>query len=350
MLRPSFTLAACLLCGCARQDNPSVRNYEQWLQKRFNSPRYSVGTPRADEEVVFETDFRSQPDKGLSRVRLKSTPGAASYVYGNQTRSLIQPVFADRLAAVSIPAGRWTYIDTSGQFLVPALFRYANPFVDGVATAQLAELGTWVLLSKSGSIIELDPSIAAIQPFSAGYAAFSTLDRRTGYIDRSGNVVIPAAYEAARPFCRDGTAVVRKQKKWGIINAKGGFLAEPQYDDVRCFAEDLAAAKKGSWGFIDRKGAYTIEPRFASVEDFSDGLAAFKTAAGAYGVIDRNGSVVVQPNYSWLYPFQFGIAKAGTRKTNWMIYPLSFVVPADPHYTKWSYINRRGVVVAEGQE
>jgi hypothetical protein len=40
------------------------------------------------------------------------------------------------------------------------------------------------------------------------------------------------------------------------------------------------------------------------------------------------------------------IAKVGTTRTNWLIYPFSFFVPAAPHYTEWTYIDMRGNIVA----
>ena len=348
-------LTAVLMAGCAPHDSPAVRKYETWLQARWNLPKYAVGTPRASDDIVFITDLRSHPDDGLSKVQLKTSPDRVYYVYANQTNRLITPVFFDALAAVAIPTGRWTYIDSSGRFAYPPLFRYANPFVDGAATAQLAELGTWVLLrktalGKAGSIKELDPSIASIQTFSAGRAVFTTFDGLSGYLDRKGALVIPASFNSARAFCPDGSAAVRTGKKWGLVDLDGVLIARPEYDDIRCFSEDLAAAKKGAWGFLDKKGNFAIAPRFASVEDFSEGFASFKSNSGAYGFIDRSGSIVVPAKYSWVYPFQFGIAKAGTRHTDWLIYPLSFIVPADPHYTSWTYVDKQGTVVASGGE
>lgn len=343
---------ACLIAGCAPHDRDtvSVRKYETWLQARWNTPKYAIGTPRAEGDVVFLADLRAQPEHGLSRVRLKTSPDRVYYVYANQTNRLVTPVFADGLAVFGTPAGRWTYIDPSGRFMFPPLFHYANPFVNGVATAQLAELETWVLLNKSGSIKELDRSIASIQPFSTDRAVFSTFGRKSGYLDRKGKIIIPATFDSARPFCADGTAAVRKGKKWGLLNLDGAFLAQAEYDDIRCFSEDLAAAKKGAWGFLDKKGNYAIAPRFAAIEDFSEGLASFKSNTGAYGFLDHAGSIAVPPRYAWVYPFQFGIAKAATRHTNWLFYPLSFIVPADPHYTSWTYIDKGGTVVASGRE
>lgn len=71
-------------------------------------------------------------------------------------------------------------------------------------------------------------------------------------------------------------------------------------------------------------------------------------SVSSYGYIDRTGAVMAEPKYSSVYPFHSGIAKAGMRRMDWLIYPLSYIVPADPHYTEWTYIDRRGTAVAAG--
>ncbi len=40
--------------------------------------------------------------------------------------------------------------------------------------------------------------------------------------------------------------------------------------------------------------------------------------------------MVVPAEYAAAYPLKFGIAKVGTKRTNWLIYRLSFVLPTDP--------------------
>jgi hypothetical protein len=373
---PIFVLLAsiaCMMAGCAPRvgANPGiddvVRKYEAWLKAQLPAPRYGVGAPKSSQEVVFVTDLRAAPERGLSKVHPKTTPELISYVYESQTNRLITAVFSDGLAAVEVPIGRWAYIEESGRFTFAPIFRRANDFDHGVATAQLgpaasgqtpARDGAWMLLDKSGSMKALDPSIVTVRGFSAGLASFSTGDRLSGYIDRTGAIRIAATFVLAREFCADGTAAVRTGSAWGLIDGHGSFVVRPDYDDIHCFSEGLAAAKSGKWGFIDKAGTFVVPPRFDGVGDFSDGLASFEARTwphgsgfpyvSAYGFIDRTGSVVVPPTYARTYPFKFGIAKAGTKQIDWLIYPLSYFVPADPHYTSWTYIDRRGTVVASG--
>ena len=70
----------------------------------------------------------------------------------------------------------------------------------------------------------------------------------------------------------------------------------------------------------------------------------------AYGFIDRTGAVVIPATWTSTYPFKFGIAKAGTKQIDWLIYPLSYIVPTDPYYTSWTYIDPHGKVLAYARQ
>jgi hypothetical protein len=61
-----------------------VRKYEGWLAQ-LHTPRYGMGVSRSPQEVVFITDLRAEPDRGLSKVHIKIAPEGGS-VYGRQRR------------------------------------------------------------------------------------------------------------------------------------------------------------------------------------------------------------------------------------------------------------------------
>jgi hypothetical protein len=358
---PALALSACL-AGCAAhtESDPSVdatiRKYEQWLDSR-QLHYSSVGKAWSESDVIFVTDRRARPQSGLSVVRLKGVPDRELYVYDDQTTRLVAAAFSEGLAAVVIPVGRWAYIDQTGRFAFAPQFRHANRFDRGVATALLGS--SWMLLQKDGSMKRLDPSIANIRDFSGDFAAFSSAGGSSGYIDHTGAIAIPASFRFAQPFCADGNAVVRTPPGWGLIDRRGSFIVNPDYEDLRCFSDGLAAAKRGKWGFISSADEFVISPQFDRVGDFSDGLAPFESRSwphgrqfvyvSAYGFIDRAGSVVIPPKYAAVNPFNFGIAKVGTQKINWLIYPISYIVPASPYYISWKYIDKTGKTIAESR-
>jgi hypothetical protein len=51
--------------------------------------------------------------------------------------------------------------------------------------------------------------------------------------------------------------------KWGFINTSGNFVIPAQFDDANSFSEGLAAVKVGDkWGYIDKTGQLKIKPQF----------------------------------------------------------------------------------------
>jgi hypothetical protein len=336
----SACLSACAARGASggSGNDATIRRYEQWLQSQQRRMGMAVVSPRSPNDVAFVLDRRSSPSSGLSVVRMTFDPNQKYYVFGDQTNRLLDPVFADGRAPVVVPIGRWGYIDAPGRFVYPPEFRAANNFDHGIATALLGS--RWVLLHKTGAMTQLDPSIRSIADFSGNFAAFRNADRLSGYIDRGGTIVIPAAFRFGRAFCADGTAPVLTTAGWGTIDARGRFVVSPSFENIECFSEGLAAAKRGEWGFINGAGQFVISPTFDAAGSFSDGLAVVQTPK--YGFIDRAGSMAVAARYDAAYPFNFGIAKVGIERVNWFLYPISFIVPTDPRYTSWEYVDRTG--------
>lgn len=94
-----------------------------------------------------------------------------------------------------------------------------------------------------------------------------------GFIDRTGRVVIPPDFEQVRPFYEQ-LAAAKSKGKWGFINSQGKFSIPARYGDVGDFHEGRAAFSEGGlFGFLDSKGGTAIPARFNHVEAFQDGRA-----------------------------------------------------------------------------
>lgn len=107
-----------------------------------------------------------------------------------------------------------------------------------------------------------------LQSLSAqGPARFPVKENnKWGYIEESGNLVIPATFSDAQKFY-EGLAAVRDQnQKWGYINPAGTFVIPPQFDDASPFDNNCAAVKINDfWGFINRTGNFKTVPQFDDV-------------------------------------------------------------------------------------
>lgn len=221
---------------------------------------------------------------------------------------------------------KFGYIDRDFREVVPAQFEFAYEFHEGLAHVAQGKWRGYIDLQGEPAI-ELPPGMTG-DVFSGGRGMVIARKKR-GYIDRSGDLIIPIRFVNARRF-RDGLAavwlVLGKTGKAGFIDDNGEFVIDPTFKDVVDFAEGLAPASR-EWldldreevplyGYIDKNGEWAIEPRFESAEMFADDRAPVSTRlkfsdphGENWGVIDRAGRFVVEPRYSLIFPYEHGLAQ-----------------------------------------
>jgi hypothetical protein len=162
-------------------------------------------------------------------------------------------------------------------------------------------------------------------------------DSRWGFIDMSGEVVIPFEYESAFNFSNgyarvwlpdDGTLLYINTKGeivdppllnsgdlvmffdadsmlWGYKNESDEIVIPAQFGDARDFSEGLAAVFNGAnnqdntgrWGHIDMSGEVVIPFMYVRGGDFNDGVATVvyfntETNQRSYGFINKNNEQI----------------------------------------------------------
>ena len=225
--------------------------------------------------------------------------------------------FSEGLALVSFDGTRFGFINTLGQTVIPQRYQFATPFSGGLTVAGVAAASDptvaggqdyVVYLDRSGNNIFGELTFAGGLPFSEGLAAVKGADGKYGFVNRLGQLVIPAQYDIALPFA-EGRAPVLIGDKVGYISRRGETVIPAQFDAGDRFAEGLAAvAMSGTVGYVDQNGATVIPPQFERGGRFSDGLANVRFADGE-GYIDLLGGLVISAtNYSDGQPFAEGLA------------------------------------------
>jgi len=115
-------------------------------------------------------------------------------------------------------------------------------------------------------------------------------DRKWGYKNQKGAVVIQPAYDEAFQFS-EGFACVEKNEKLGYIDMQGNLVIDFVYDCANSFSDGLACVTKNDkTGYIDYSGKYVFEPVFERGTPFKDGKAMIKQD-GKWGVLSKDGGI-----------------------------------------------------------
>ncbi len=227
--------------------------------------------------------------------------------------------------------GMFGYIDHTGTYRIPPKFYSAYDFEGGVAVVDFP----FDLIDTSGDVVLSGITItnikkyAAAADFSEGLSPIGDDYNLYGYVDKTGDYVIPPQFDAAGSFY-EGLAAVLTHEKVGFIDKKGRFVIKPQFDYTLSFKEGLAAVKVDTlWGFIDKTGTYIIKPRFEDAGSFTEGQAVVELR-GKWGIINKAGEFIIKPSFSSIGELSEGLYS---------------VQIGD----KWGYIDTSGTVVIAPQ-
>lgn len=173
--------------------------------------------------------------------------------------------FSEGLAPYRTESKFFGYIGVDGKVAIPAKFSSVGYFSDGVAWAK-TESGAVGYIDKSGEWV-IEPQFSAAKDFEAesGVARIKK-DAQWGYVNKSGEIIYVDT-ELWGDFSQ-GLCKGRKGDLFGFYNAKGEWVIQPQFENVRDFKNGYAAAEKNKmWGIIDKTGSWIIEPTFDGIKD-----------------------------------------------------------------------------------
>lgn len=233
-------------------------------------------------------------------------------------------------------------------------------FNDGVAPFLLDN--KWGFFDNAGNIV-IQPKLKVFvnnygdsPRFSEGLTAIVDIETgRVGYIDKKGEIKIPAVYYSATSF-NEGVAFVGRQNDYvmidttgkiigqnfvaingyysrfsnnracvqkgfvyGYINKNGKFVIEAKFDEADDFSEGLAAVKMdGKWGFIDTLGNVKIDFKFSNKPNsFMNGRSFIQGTNNKWGIIDTVGNLLIEPIYHQVFNYSGGYAVVSLMDEKW---------------------------------
>ena len=227
----------------------------------------------------------------------------------------------------------------------------------------------WGYIDQAGQVV-IQPQFNFASEFSEGLAVVK-IDHKSGYITESGQIVIQPQFIEAYNFS-EGLAAVRIVSMWGYsyidkfgyIDKSGQIAIQPQFDQTSSFSKGLAAINiDNNWGYIDQTGQVVIQPQFNEALHFSEELASVNIGT-KWGYIDQTGRVIIPMKFDEALPFSEGLAAVWSNKKSGYIdktgqvvvqpqfdYAFSFYegLAAVQINKKWGYINQTGEVVIQLQ-
>lgn len=277
--------------------------------------------------------------------------------------------FSEKMAAVKVN-GKWGFINKSGKEVIKPEYDAASDFENGFARVKLN--GRWGCINKKGKVavpIEYN-TVLPIREGLAGVRRGFPFEE-TGYVDMSGNEVVPFKSYGWFTIFSGGLACVSLSERHGFINKLGEVVIPLKYDEASYFSDNIAPVKmNGKWGAIDRSGTEIILPKYDAItyekdkvdngiqyEGFSEGMLSVKLN-GKWGYVNQYGVEVVPMLFDEVATFFRGGMASVRLNDKWGYVNLSGNIVVQPKYDeandffddltsvglngKWGYIDKAG--------
>ena len=203
--------------------------------------------------------------------------------------------------------GKWGVVDTKGDFVIPAQYRWADVWSNGLVRVQDDNHKT-VILNLEGETV-IPSKFSFIRDFGSRDFTIARLDNNDVVIDRAGNVVLGPGFQTLDVFDGNRTWIVGDGRSKGLVTLDCEWLLEPEYSQIYGVQDTgLAYAKpaKGGAGLLKADGTWAAEPgkRFEDVGPLSRAGVMPAKQNGKWGLVDSNLQWVVQPidNQPYGYP------------------------------------------------
>ena len=217
-----------------------------------------------------------------------------------------RPSFAiNNIALTMNKKGKYEFIKIEGGKVIEDDNAYdaAGMFSDGLAFVR--NKNEKVQFINENFEIVFSSDAEEVGSFNSGLAHFKNDLGKWGFIDKSGDDVIKAQYDAIVAPFNDGYAIVSDRKEgeneFSIIDEGGEVVLalKDKYTRVAWISNELIAVYDQGWGYIDMEGEKVIKPDedITSITPFKNGYASFQEE-NEWGLFDLEGNKVLKAKYS----------------------------------------------------
>lgn len=161
-------------------------------------------------------------------------------------------------------------------------------------------------------------------------------------------IIIAPDYDYAADF-EGGTAAVKKNGKWGFINAENKWVTPPVYDGVAPFQRGFAKILKGGkFGLVDAHGKEVLGPEYDRIDFSWDGIEVVK--AGKKGLY-KEGYKQIPCKYKSVGANDNGLVYGEISSYVYDIYDKNGILlnEQDHSFSSWSVRNNTAIAKSDDQ-
>lgn len=191
---------------------------------------------------------------------------------------------------------KYGYIDAGGNFVIEPLYSFVSDFSEGLAAVSDGEKYK-VIDTKGNVVFTTDYYMPTYKNGSAVFSETVGDNYLSGYLDKTGKVMIEPKYTYAEPFRADGTAIV--------------------------------STESGTYAVIDQTGkvleSYKLDSKYSNVYGSEDGYVIFSDPdTYKQGILTYKGELILAPEYgeiTYLGNDLFAVKKENTDTFEYMTQP-----------------------------
>lgn len=302
-------------------------------------PQFAALHPIGDNLYSFTTDTAAGIVDASGKVQFKIDGAKSLSESGDQ-------MYLAEFRGVAPSGQKYGYFDARGNLAahVTKTFKYTEGLCriekdtdEGPRTGYIDKSGQLVIPCSFVNAGEFRDGLAKVELVveSCGTGAGRAI--KTAYINKSGSYVVPPIYDKLSNFdC--GVAKTTLSHRRGLVDTQGRELCPPIYDELGDFYEGYAVVSiGGKYGLINLNGELVLTPKFDQMERMQEGrvaVAVGKDNKALWGFVDERGTVKVERKYQAVKPYYSGLAQVA-------------IDTADG--VKWGFVDESGVEVVPPQ-
>ena len=236
------------------------------------------------------------------------------------------PAFTNGFAVIKLN-GKQGLIDKTGKQVIPCDYssltlESSNKTLVKASKYENNKTNYGVLNTQNKLIIPLEYYSVIID----GNLVAVRKDNKWGLMDAAGKELIPPTYSSFQLYAEDGVARVEEGGKYGFIDIKGNWIFDKSKSVYTLNASSqkmIRCMVNYKHGYLDAKGNEVIITKYDQADDFkANGLARvgksnaetkYKTF---YGYINKKGDEIIPIIYETISAFENGLAYAKDPETN----------------------------------